>query len=53
MVILTVMLSKAKHEQCFLPLQIIEDIQNFYAESIKEDNNGTMIQSYNKVVRKY
>ncbi|XP_012689971.1 CD9 antigen [Clupea harengus] len=30
--------------------KIIEDIQNFYAESIKEDNNGTMIQSYNKVL---
>ncbi|XP_063065199.1 CD9 antigen [Engraulis encrasicolus] len=30
--------------------KIIEDIQNFYTESIKEGNNGTMIQSYKKVL---
>ncbi|KAL2103785.1 hypothetical protein ACEWY4_000653 [Coilia grayii] len=30
--------------------KIIEDIQNFYMESIKDSNNGTMMESYNKVL---
>lgn len=30
--------------------QIIEDVQNFYAKTYNENNNGTLITSYQQVV---
>lgn len=34
---------------CFLS-QIVEDVQNFYATTYNENNNGTLIISYQKIV---
>lgn len=32
--------------------QIIEDVQNFYATTYNENNNSTLIMSYQKIVSK-